>query len=572
MPKMSNSKNAGTYFAFNYITVPLLVLLVILVVCIIVLASVPPVSKDALVHHLAVPKLYLKHGGMYEIPTLLFSYYPMNLDFLYLVPLYFGNDIVPKFIHFCFALLTVWLIYHYLKRRTSIPYARLGVIFFLSVPIIVKLSITVYVDLGVIFFSTASLLLVLRWMEDGFRLKFLLLSALFCGLAAGTKYSGLITLLLLTFFVPFLYSRYVPNSKPGFFKAAGYGMLFFSVALLVFSPWMIRNYLWTNNPLYPLYDYVFNSQDDTDRQAIGLFVYRSLVYHETWWEMLLLPIRVFFQGQDGNPQYFDGKLNPFLLLFTVLAFYRIKGDPPPLGSEKKALLAFSCLFIATAFFSSGMRIRYISPIIPPLVILSILGVKKAIDSVSGLPQRHLGIIGFTVVFLAVCFALALNARYIFWQYGYVNPFSYLSGAVSRDQYIERYRREYPVLRYINQNLPHDSKILFLHMGKRGYYCDREYVLDMKFNKSMLRELVRDSNGPEEILQGMTSHGITHLLVSYDIFDRWVRTAFSNREQELVRTFFGSYVKLLFFEGGYGISEVKQSPIQDVKSIPDETLT
>jgi len=43
---------------------------------IVLLSLVPPVAKDELVHHLAVPKLYLKHGGMVEIPFMDFSYYP----------------------------------------------------------------------------------------------------------------------------------------------------------------------------------------------------------------------------------------------------------------------------------------------------------------------------------------------------------------------------------------------------------------------------------------------------------------------------------------------------------------
>lgn len=76
------------------------------VISIIILAAVPPVSKNALTHHLAVPKLYLNDGGIHEILFMVFSYYPMNLDLLYLITLYFGNDIVPKFFHFCFALLT----------------------------------------------------------------------------------------------------------------------------------------------------------------------------------------------------------------------------------------------------------------------------------------------------------------------------------------------------------------------------------------------------------------------------------------------------------------------------------
>ena len=61
-----------------------------LIVSIVILSCVPPVSKDALVHHLAVPKLYLKHGGIYEIPSMIFSYYPMNLDLLYLQKKYFS--------------------------------------------------------------------------------------------------------------------------------------------------------------------------------------------------------------------------------------------------------------------------------------------------------------------------------------------------------------------------------------------------------------------------------------------------------------------------------------------------
>jgi len=549
----SESKKVETFSSVWFITVSLVTLFAALIVCIIILAGVPPVSRDALVHHLVIPKLYLRHGGIYEIPSMVFSYYPMNLDLLYLVPLYFGNDVIPKLIHFCFALLTAWLIFNFLKPRSNTVYALLGGIFFLSVPIIVKLSITVYVDLGLIFFSTASLLLVLRWIEEGFRLRLLLLSALFCGLAAGTKYNGLITLFLLTLFVPFLYSRYVPNSKPGFFKAAGYGLLFLSVALLVLSPWMMRNYLWTNNPLYPLYDHLFNPQNGLIEQTVGLFTYRKTIYGETWWQMALLPVRVFFQGQDGNPQYFDGKLNPFLLLFPLLAFYRMKDDPRALRSEKKMLLAYAILFFATAFFSSGMRIRYISPIIPPLVILSIFGVRKMVDLVSALKSRYSRNLGFAVVFLIVSFSLWLNAHYIFTQYRYVDPITYLSGTVSRDQYIERYRREYPVLRYINKNLHPNAKILFIHMGKRGYYCDREYVFDMNFNKSMLHQLVARSNKPEDIVQGITTQGITHLLIRYDIFDRWVKSTFAEKEQELLKAFFNQHVKLLYFKSGYGVS-------------------
>ena len=57
----------------RYIKIALLLLLVALIGIIILLSCVPPVSRDALTHHLAVPKLYLKHKGMFEIPSIMFS-------------------------------------------------------------------------------------------------------------------------------------------------------------------------------------------------------------------------------------------------------------------------------------------------------------------------------------------------------------------------------------------------------------------------------------------------------------------------------------------------------------------
>ena len=542
------------------LTVVLIGLMGLLIVSILILASVPPVSKDALVHHLAVAKLYLRHGGMYEIPFMPFSYYPMNLDLLYLIPLSLGNAIVPKYIHFAFAALTAYLIFSYLKRRTSKNYALLGVIFFLSIPIIVKLSITVYVDLGLIFFSMASLLLLLKWIEDGFRLKLLVASALFCGLAAGTKYNGLITVFLFTLFVPFVYSRYSLGTKPGFFSAIGYGMLFVSVALLVFAPWMIRNYLWTGNPIFPLYEHLFNPQNTIATNTGGLFGYRSLIYHETWWEMALLPIRVFFEGQDGNPQYFDGKLNPFLILLPFCAFFRMKKDDPLIRNEKKILLAFACLFVATAFFTSSMRIRYISPIIPPLVLLSVFGVRKMVGVISELREQRSRYAGLIALLLVVSFSLSLNTHYIFAQYRYVDPFSYLSGTLSKDEYIDKYRLEYPVIRYMNRDLGSNDRILFLFVGNRGYYCDREYVFDTVFNRSLLRQLVKRSRKPEEILRGLRGNGITHMLIRYDIFDRWVKDEdhFTIRDQELLARFFKGHVELLYFKWGYGVSRLENS--------------
>lgn len=538
-----------------FLTVVLLGLTFFLIFSIIVLSSVPPVSKDALTHHLAVPKLYIKHGGIYEIPSIPASYNPMNLDLLYTIPLYLGNDIAPKFIHFSFALLTAWLIFYYLKRRIDLSYALGGALFFLSIPIIVKLSITVYVDLGLIFFTLAALLLLLRWVESGFQRKFLLVSAVFCGFAMGTKYNGLISFFLLALFTPFIYSRYGRSETSNSFQIISQGVLYSLIALLVFSPWMLRNAIWTHNPIYPLYDQWFNSQDAVLPNAVNLFEFRSQVHSENWWQMALLPVRVFFQGQDGNPQYFDGQLNPFLLIFSLFAFYRMRDEPDAIKTEKKILLAFVVLYFAFAFFSASLRIRYFSAILPPLVFLSVYGVKNLFDLAKDADSALWRRTGLMLTFGVLSFSLWLNAAYVYKQYKGVDPFVFLSGEVSRDEYISRYRYEYPAMRYINENLPADARILFVFLGGRVYYCDRDFIFDMKSNRSTLHQLVKNSNTPEQVLMGLKGMGITHLLIRYDIFEPWVRTQFSHKDKQLLKAFFRNHVKLLFFKWGYGLSDL-----------------
>lgn len=559
------------YLSENNAKVCLAILLSVLILSIILLSSVPPVSRDALTHHLAIPKLYLKNGGIYKIPTNVFSFYPMNLDLLYMVPLYLGNDIAPKFIHFSFALMTAGLIFGYLRKRTNTLYALLGALLFLSTPVIVKLSISVYVDLGLIFFSTASIVYFLKWIENKFKLSLLVISAVWCGLALGTKYNGLLVYLLLTLFVPFVYVRGQNGGLSHSVKAMGFGVLFMLVAALVFSPWLTRNYIWTQNPIYPLYQNWFVPQkvaskaDTAPRTEANVATqtkikskathsklmpisYRKVVYNESWWEICLVPLRIFFQGKDDEPRYFDGKLNPLLFFLPFFAFGGRRKDSTILRTEKWVLLSFTVLYVAITFFRIHMRIRYIAPIIPPLVILSMLGLER-MGSI--FTERYTATTGKrlkrSVLFMVLVF-LGLNAVYVVAQFRHVNPLSYLSGRVDRDAYIETYRREYPVFQFANENLPENSKILCVMLGNRIYYSDRETLSTMH----LFYRGTKNNGSAEKILRGMKKRRVTHLMVRYDLFNRWTEDNFNEKEKKIIGRFFQKYSKLLYFKNGYGL--------------------
>ncbi len=548
----------------------LLLLLVGLVVATVLLGSVPPVDRDALTHHLFVPRLWLEHGGIHEIPEIPFSYYPMNLDLLYTVPLALGNDIVPKYIHYLFALLTALLLHRHIARRLGRVYGLLGAVFFLSVPVILKLSITVYVDLGLVFFTTAALLLLLRWAEEGFPWRWLVLAGLCCGLAAGTKYNGLVAVVALTLLVPMLYQRGAGEAKQSNGRALLCGLVFALATLTAFSPWLVRNYLWTGNPIYPLHDRLFQqlATPDASRQiATGndrdlhqqaevpranVFVARKILYNESWWQALLLPVRFFFEGRDDDPRYFDGKLNPFLLILPMLAFL-FRPEEVQRRREQVFLLAFTLLAFFFTFFQESLRIRYVVVIVPPLVILAMDGLRGLLGAVAaragaGRSQT------VTVVIVAVCVSglmLAYNGRYLGEQFAVVKPLPYLRGEVSRDDYITAFRPEYPAIRFANATLPPDARVLCLFLGNRGYYMQFQPVFEQPHGNGMFARFLAAPERSLAITAAMREKGITHVLMRDDLAAAWLHQL-DEADRQRIAPLFAHAAQPLLRQNGHSI--------------------
>lgn len=528
------------------------------ILAILIMGSVPPVSRDALTHHLAVPKRYLQAGEIRELPDIVFSYYPQLLDLIYLVPLVFNNDMAPKYIHFAFGLMTALLVYIYLKKRLGRIYGIIGSLFFLSLPVIVKLSVTVYVDLGLTFFTTAALLGLLEWSGNGFPRKRLIMAAVCCGLAMGTKYNGLLICLILTFFPPLIYlnqykkeNRNDDTKKRHSIRAVSYGAGFFLIAMAVFSPWMVKNFVWKNNPVYPLYDAVFNppqTVEPAEKPRINHFLARKYVYNETGWETLLIPIRIFFQGRDDDPKRFDGRLNPFLLVLPLVAmlFARSQLSERTRG-EINYLFGFAVLVILFVFLLQDMRIRYIAPAIPPLIILSVYGLHGLVAKPGPGPTT----LRYTLAVIGFAGMLLLNGTYMVDLFKKTDPISYLSGAITRDQYITRVWPEYEVLKYANTHIQGDVKILAFFLGNRRYYSDHP----MGFNRDLFIEIVRDSSGALDIVKGLEMENVSHLVIYHPKFLDWLHRKLSRDELKKVEQFFALYAKPMFVKGEHGLHRI-----------------
>jgi len=541
------------------------------VLWIVLLASVPPVSRDALTHHLAVPKLWVEAGGIHERADISFSYYPQLLDVLYMVPVALGHDIAAKYLHFVFALLTALLIFLFVRRRAGASWAALSGLMFLTLPLIVKLSVTVYVDLGLIFFTTAALFSAIIWLEDTGRWRWLLLAAVCSGLALGTKYNALVSFLVLSLLLPFFYLYRRKDPHAGQVNAVKYGVLFVAVSMLVFSPWLLRNYSLTGNPLYPLAQSVFatdiaggvSSRAARDAEAhvravlsepaanatkpLGPLLTRRLVYEEQLPYTLMIPLRIFFEGEDDNPKYFDGRLNPLLLLLP-LALLVLAKKTAFRHREQPLFAAYAVLMVMLVFLLTDMRVRWIATIVPPLVVLA----TYSLAAIHELLARRFasGAVANAVVGLLVAAYFVPNLAYAHGLFVKIDPLPYVRGEQDYAAYVSQRRGEYAAIALANEVVAPGRKVLGLYLGNRRYYFSADAIAV----NEVFTSIAEQSPSGDAIADRLLELGYSHIVVHTGLFRQW-QTSTDIATAERVNAFAATRLRELLLEGGFGLYEI-----------------
>jgi hypothetical protein len=506
----------------------------------VVLGFLPPISRDELTHHLAIPKLYAKAGRIIEVPIAPYAYYPMLLDMLYTPWVYWGYDFVPKLIHALYGYLTGLLLFAYLANRMNAAYGLAGFLIFVSTPAIARLSHWGYIDLGITFYTTAALLALLLWREDRGSLRWLILAALSTGFALATKPNGLLVAFVICFL--FLLSVAKPPWK-GWTRVGLQALLFSCAAAVPYVPWLAKNWFQTGNPFFPFLTRLFASHTASHGLSVGgevsIFTKRELLYGENFAQILSLPLRIFFSGRDDAPQLFDAVLTPILIILLPWAF---KGK---WLEDKKLLIAFAVIFLTYAVFLVDMRIRYILPIVPPLVILAVYGIFNV----------YLRIRRPAVLFAVLILFAAWHGIYL-WRYANdAEPLRYISGSQARAEYLAARLPEYGSLQYINSHTEESAKIYLLFIGRRAYYCERDYFHDGVELPGYLFAAIRKARSGAEIAHTLKQKQITHLMIREDLLVDFLGHNLTANQIELWNQFAQSRLELKFREGRHSVYQL-----------------
>ncbi len=211
-------------------------------------ACVPEREVDALWYHLATPLYYITHGGFIQlVPYNMPSHYPMNIHLHYAFSLLIGNEMTAKMFIVCHFIPMLILLWAVVKRYGSKEWGLLAGTIYLSC-LFFRLPVMANVQRGVFFYVFLSFVLLWYALEKKNWLLFVL-SCVFCGMAMGTKFNALLfgyaaQVLLLAYYF-FVW-------KKGFKKGIAHLVIHSFTAWLMMSPWLVKSYLFTGNPLYPL--------------------------------------------------------------------------------------------------------------------------------------------------------------------------------------------------------------------------------------------------------------------------------------------------------------------------------
>ena len=441
-----------------------------------VFCMLPESSNDGLAYQLNLPKLFLQQFSIAPIEYELRSYRSFLQNVLYVIGLMFGNVPIAKLFHWITGVLLVLAVAAIVKQKTNDKDLGIftGALLWLT-PTLINQITTTYIDVGVTLYVFLSVYLLIGELQA--RKADIFYSGLLMGIAISIKFLAAIPCVsaLAYLFWRILKNRCVKNecSKLMVWGAGiGIGCGF----------WFLRNWILTGNPFYPHFATWFN-KDVSLENYFSFYDLQGLP--RTWINYVLILWNLTVKLDKFDRYHWIGPAYLILLPLAVYGACKARKNLP--------YLFFIWLMITTWFFTAQLS-RYLMPMFPFYLMSAAFGINFL---------RHrkvlFGVIkGINTALITFLFALSI--------YHFRISFLPLLRIWSTDQYLEYTERTTGIAKWINQNLPLNSKILAC--GEvRYFYFERTVVFEKFF--SILSK--SKNKTPAEIATLLKEKGFTHLL-------------------------------------------------------------
>ena len=442
---------------------------VILLALALVLATLPPARWDALTYHLAGPQQYVAEGRFYAAPHNHFLGFPQLVETLYAAQIALTGRLTGGGpLHFWMGALALLM--------TGGMAARIGgrVAGWVAASLLLgafsiwsELSVA-YADLLPMALGMGALAAAERWDATGRRdRRWLALIGALAGLAMGCKYTTIWLAAALGALVVWL------SQRDGVRTLAAHAAIYGATAALLALPWLARNAIWYDNPVYPFF--FDGGEMSAIRQSWYAQPRSGLIYSSGAWQIPVMPLVATIFGSEDQGSYGTDPGPWFLILTPLVALVWRRLGAPERGAIERALVVAGVILaawiVSSAVGSYGNRqTRLILYVFPPLALTGAL----ALEGMRRLPEKPLNL-GFVLrAMLTLTLALGLLSaarealrsgldRYYSGEEGY------------RDAYLDHalgWHME--AMRQANA-LPDGSRVRFL-WEPRSLYCDGDRVV------------------------------------------------------------------------------------------------
>ncbi len=473
---------------------PLNWFLIVLAAAAVMMAFVPELFYDSLVYHLGLPQMYVNEGRLIDTPNVYFSRFPMFMHMLYVLAVGLDGSAMAKLFNTTVVFTGMGTLLALARR---LEWARAGAwacLFILAMPVFQLNAWTTSVDVALGTYASLGFLAYMIWKKSiSAPRRWFVVFSLCVAFVFGIKYTGVVMVLA--------YGALLVIDKRGasWFVLARRLCVYSFVVLMVMSPWLARNILWTGNPVYPILWKVFPSRGmNTDKiqgeenstknaapHSLGTYV--SYPWRQT-------------MKEASNFNF----IGPMTLAGLPLIFFL----PWKKVREQSALFILIGLYFAIGLHFSG-EIRYL---LPGFFLLSLL-MMGGIFSVTQ-KKRWVGWL------LQACFALLVFYQML-WIFqcmqGLYKPGPVLTGQTSRLTYVSTMHDglnlcPWNTMQQDLEKMPETTRIYILG-GEQVFGFPKRFWYSSCHDDAPLVLWANASSSAEELYRKLAGMKMTHILIN-----------------------------------------------------------
>jgi hypothetical protein len=212
-----------------------------------------PHGYDVVEYHLQLPREFYELGRTTPLRHNVFSYFPLGVEMHSLLAMQlrggpWAGMYLAQLMHATFVALSVVAVYAVARPFGSKASATVAAVAAANVPWLPLLAPIAYNEGGLLLYGTLAIGWALRAFHDHAAPRDWLLAGAFAGLACGVKLTAVPQLLLL---VPVIIGAVAILRRQPAARVITGAVACVVLGLIVFSPWLIRDFVATRNPVFP---------------------------------------------------------------------------------------------------------------------------------------------------------------------------------------------------------------------------------------------------------------------------------------------------------------------------------